>query len=121
MAIKSSPWLRGWFVSAELASGRKNEPGLAKSSLAQVGVFSRSGAYWTNGFGSARFPLKDIKGLGYIQRLLQHPDKEFHALELLSSVGGGSIKSDTIVGPEEALPVGLTIRRGLSGDAGEVL
>src|SRR5262249_53003085 len=38
-----------------------------------------------------------------------------------SSAGTATITADTIGGTEEALPVGLTIRRGLSGDAGEML
>src|SRR5262249_1669517 len=73
------------------------------------------------GLGASRFPIRDIKGLGYIQRLLQHPGREFHALDLLKTADPGAIKKDTVVGPEEALPVGITIRRGLSGDAGEML
>jgi tetratricopeptide (TPR) repeat protein len=77
--------------------------------------------YWTIGLGDARFPIKDIKGLRYIQRLLLHPNKEFHALDLLSTAGGGAPAPDTIVGAEEALPVGITVRRGLSGDSGEML
>jgi class 3 adenylate cyclase len=89
------------------------------SSPAQVAVFARSGDYWAIGLGSARSSLKDIKGLGYILQLLQHPGREFHALELISS-GSGAV-ADTIVGPEEALPIGVTVRHGLSGDAGEML
>src|SRR5215469_18452914 len=108
-------------MSSELASGRKPEGGSARSSPLRVGLFSLSGEYWTIGLDASRFPLKNIKGLGYIQRLLQHPGREFHALDLLSSAGAGSARSDTLVGPEESLPVGITIRRRLSGDAGEML
>ena len=110
----------GRFVSAEPASGHKTARA-GQSSAARSGVFSRSGDYWTIGLGPSRFPLKDIKGLGYIQRLLQHPGQEFHALDLLKSTGHGTITADTVVGPEETLPVGVTIRRGLSGDAGVAL
>ena len=95
--------------------------GLARSSRGQVGVFYRTGDYWTIGLGDTRLPIKDIKGLGYIQRLLLHPNREFHALDLLGTASGGAPAADTIVGPEEALPVGITIRRGLTGDAGEML
>ena len=91
------------------------------ASKTRVGAFSRTGDYWTVGLGTSRFSLKNIKGLGYIQRLLQHPSREFHALDLLSGASAGSVRSDTLVGPEETLPVGITIRRGLSGDAGEML
>ena len=107
-------------MAAEPRSGRKTEAKSGQSSGTRFGVFSRSGEYWTIGLGTSRFPIKDIKGLGYIQRLLQHPGKEFHALDLLLSAGHGTLTADTMVGPEEALPVGITIRRGLSGDAGEM-
>ena len=108
-------------MSGELASGGKPVGGSARSSPVRVGLFSLSGEYWTIGLDASRFILKNIKGLGYLQRLLQHPDREFHALDLLSGAGAGSARSDTLVGPEETLPVGITIRRGLSGDAGETL
>jgi len=97
------------------------KPGATPSPGAQVGIFSRRGDYWTVGLGDIRFPIKDIKGLGYIQRLLLHPNKEFHALDLLSTAGGGAPAPDTVIGAEEALPVGIAIRRGLSGDSGEML
>jgi predicted ATPase len=96
-------------------------PTSAPPSMVKSGVFSRRGDYWTIGLGNAKFPVKDIKGLGYIQRLLQHPGREFHALDLLSIAEPSTIKADMVVGPEETLPVGITIRRGLSGDAGEML
>ena len=99
---------------AELESRPKAEARSGQSSQVRSGVFSRSGDYWTIGLGASRFPIRDIKGLGYIQRLLQHPGKEFHALDLLKTAAPGTIKTDTVVGPEEALPVGITVRRGQS-------
>jgi predicted ATPase len=108
-------------VAAEPASGHKTEARSRQSSAAQSGVFSQSGDYWTIGLETSRFLIKDIKGLHYLQRLLQHPGKEFHALDLLKSAGPGTITADTVVGREEALPVGITFRPGLSGDAGEML
>jgi hypothetical protein len=108
-------------MSGELASGGEPDGGSARSSAPRVGLFSLSGEYWTIGLDASWFPLRSIKGLGYIQRLLQHQGREFHALDLLSSAGAGSVRLDTLVGPEETFPVGITIRRTLSGDAGEML
>jgi hypothetical protein len=59
----------------------------------QTGVFVCRGEYWTIGYGSASFSLKDIKGLGYIQRLLQHPGEEFHSLDLLNGPGARAAAS----------------------------
>jgi hypothetical protein len=54
---------------------------------AKIGVFSVHDDYWTLGYGGITFPLKDIKGLSYIRRLLQHPSAEFHSLDLLRDPG----------------------------------
>ena len=82
----------------------------------EAGIFAVSGEYWTLGYGGATFQLKDIKGLRYIQRLLQHPGEEFHALDLLSSSLGASITSESarIEKHESALPIGVTFRPGLA-------
>ncbi len=87
---------------------------------AQTGVFVCSGEYWTIGYGNASFSLKDIKGLGYIQRLLQHPGEEFHSLDLLSGPSAGtgveleSTDKASLLGSE-------TVNIGGLGDAGEML
>ncbi len=101
-----------------LRKGRSNSVG---DSPAQNGVFAIKGDYWTVGLGASTFPIRDLKGLGYIRRLLQHPGQEFHAFDLLASASGDPNTPDTIVGREEALPVGVTVRAGLTGDAGEIL
>ena len=101
-----------------LRKGRSNSVG---DSPAQNGVFAIKGEYWTVGLGASSFPIRDLKGLGYIRRLLQHPGQEFHAFDLLGSAGGDPNTPETIVGREEALPVGVTVRAGLTGDAGEIL
>ncbi len=106
---------------AQVADGsvdRKSELGLRSTSPAQTGFFARSGEYWTIGFSGTRFSLKDVKGLSYIQRLLQHPGEEFHALDLLS--GPGAVANTERTNSENAsLPVGVII--GGPGDAGEML
>ena len=89
----------------------------ADSSSAQTGMFVRSGDQWTIAYGGATFSLRDMKGLAYVQRLLQHPYEKFHALDLVgwNIVGVGSETS----GAEDRLPAGDSVR-GL-GDAGAML
>lgn len=53
-------------------------------------MFIRSGEYWTVGYGNASFAVRDLKGLGYIQRLLQHPGEDFSALDLIRMDGAPS-------------------------------
>ncbi len=101
-----------------LRKGRSNSVG---NSPAQNGVFAIKGEYWTVGLGASSFAIRDLKGLGYIRRLLQHPGQEFHAFDLLSSGSADPSTAETFVGREEALPVGVTVRAGLTGDAGEIL
>jgi predicted ATPase len=104
-----------------LSSRKRGTESLGKPT-GETGIFAVSGEYWTLGYGGATFPLKDIKGLSCIQRLLQHPGEEFHALDLL----GGADTSITSEGErvekhESSLDIGVTFRRGLTGDAGEML
>ena len=86
-------------------------------------VFACTGEYWTLGYDGTQFSLKDLKGLGYIQRLLQHPGDEIHALDLLqgplagSSSGDGDAATDVASLLRERQDVSV---RGL-GDAGEML
>jgi hypothetical protein len=76
--------------------------------VATAATFARSGEYWTISYGTSAFSLKDIKGLSYIQRLLQHPGQEFHALYLLSTEAAGEdsgANRDAILG-DAALSIG---------------
>jgi len=68
-----------------------------------------------------RFSLRDTKGLTYIQRLLQHPAEEFHALDLLTGprvTAASAVDSDETVAQLRERP-DVTVR-GI-GDAGEML
>ena len=106
---------------AQVADGsaiRKNGFGSRGNPPAQTGIFARNGENWTVGYGGAEFSLRDVKGLHYIQRLLQHPGEEFHALDLLS--GPGTVANTESTNPDNAsLPGGFSI--GRPGDAGEML
>lgn len=96
------------------------QAGLQATERASAGVFASNGEYWTIGYADLRFTLRDIKGLSYIQRLLQHPGEEFHALDLLG-MSGASADSARIEKHESSLPTGVSFRHGLSGDSGEML
>lgn len=91
---------------------------LPAEAAAVTGIFAHNGEYWTVGYGGTTVSLKDVKGLAYIQRLLQHPGEEFHALDLLSGVGAGAISEGAATQP--VLPEGTdSVRR--SSDSGEAL
>jgi pimeloyl-ACP methyl ester carboxylesterase len=47
-------------------------------------LFRREGEYWTVAFGGKVVRMRDAKGLGYLARLLRHPHREFHVLDLLA-------------------------------------
>ena len=106
---------------AQVASGsgaRQSSFGLRGTPPAQTGIFARSGEYWTVSYSGTTFSLKDVKGLSYIQRLLQHPGEEFHALDLLSGPGTVASTEDANI-DSTSLPGGVSI--GRPGDAGEML
>jgi predicted ATPase len=99
---------------------RRSHPGTQPVAVGQKGIFACSGEYWTLGYGNSTFSLKDIKGLGYIQRLLQHPGEEFHALDLLGSPGTSA--APEVERADNASLLGVaTISIGGLGDAGEML
>jgi hypothetical protein len=43
------------------------------------------GDYWSVSFDEHTVTLRDLKGLHYLARLLAHPGREFHVLDLVSS------------------------------------
>lgn len=78
----------------------------------QSAVFIRDGDVWTVALGPETTRISDLKGMGYLQRLLAEPEREFHALDLSTSTfretGSGAI----------AQADGLRLD---SGDAGPLL
>jgi class 3 adenylate cyclase/tetratricopeptide (TPR) repeat protein len=90
---------------------------LSKPSSGIRAIFARTGEYWTVRYGDANFSLKDVKGLSYIQRLLQHPGEEFHALDLLDRPGAGS----SAAADETSMLSDTGVGIGGLGDAGEML
>ena len=48
-------------------------------------VFRQEGDYWSISFQGHTVALRDLKGLHYLARLLAHPGREFHVLDLVAS------------------------------------
>src|SRR5579872_817743 len=98
------------------------ENALSGEGIRLPALFACNGEYWTLGYRGATFQLRDIKGLIYIQRLLRHPDAEFHVLDLHSESSTAAVsESSRVEKHENALPKGISFRQGLTGDAGEML
>jgi hypothetical protein len=99
-----------------LAERSTAQPGVAKAKTALTAdptVFRREGEYWSIAYDGDVLRLKDSIGLHYLARLLAHPGREFHVLDLVADVRGvasAERKSDA----EELGASGL-------GDAGEGL
>jgi hypothetical protein len=47
-------------------------------------MLRRAGDYWTLTFQDHTVTLRDLKGLRYLARLLSHPGREFHVLDLVA-------------------------------------
>jgi hypothetical protein len=82
-------------------------------------VFRREGEYWTVVFDGSVVRLRDAKGLRHLARLLTHPGREFHTLDLAAAdappapAAPGRARAS---GPDPE----LVVRRDL-GDAGVLL
>ncbi|MEO6660697.1 MAG: hypothetical protein ABIN44_10375 [Burkholderiaceae bacterium] len=81
--------------------------------VAEENVFHREGEYWTVVFQGQTMRLRDLKGLRYLARLLAHPERDFHVLEMVADETGSAVDDDCRVEP------GLTV--ALAGDAGVLL
>lgn len=107
--------------------GHKSDESRLPSTEAPVGLIehtatlARTGEYWTVSCDGARFLLPDLKGLGYLQLLLQHSGSQFFALDLLALTGpsGGeeTAGNEVVAQLRERSDVSV---RGL-GDAGPML
>jgi hypothetical protein len=47
-------------------------------------IFQREGEYWALAFGGVVCRLKENRGMRYLALLLQHPDEELHALQIVA-------------------------------------
>ena len=48
-------------------------------------LLRRTGDYWSLTFQDHTVALRDLKGLRYLARLLGHPGREFHVLDLVAN------------------------------------
>ena len=78
-----------------------------------LSVFCREGDYWSLEFEGRTVRVRDLKGMHYLARLLAHPGREFHALDLVAAESVGVARSESSLTAE--LP------RTALGDAGEML
>src|SRR5579862_8660933 len=99
---------------------------IARPARKEKSVFRKEGEYWTVGYGSNSFRLKDTKGLGYLAHLLRHPGVEFHVLDLAGGIADQRDDDESSQsvpglprGDEELEKAG--IHAGSLGDAGEML
>ena len=68
-----------WQLLATSAGTAPSQPAPDEPAM----LFRREGEYWTVAFGGKVVRMRDAKGLGYLARLLRHPHREFHVLDLL--------------------------------------
>jgi tetratricopeptide (TPR) repeat protein len=95
-------------------------PAAAEAAAPEVSrnVFRREGQYWTVCYEGSVVRLKDVKGLHHLARLLAHPGREFHAIDLEAADGQ---PAPAAVGPGGRAGSGeLAVRPDL-GDAGQLL
>ena len=79
-------------------------------------MFRREGEYWTVRYQGSVVRLKDAKGLRHLARLLAHPAREFHAVDLESADSPAALRAATARGRSDELEA-----RADLGDAGELL
>jgi tetratricopeptide (TPR) repeat protein len=98
----------------------------AKLRSDQRGLFRNEGEYWSIGSGTNAFRLKGSKGLAYVAHLLRHPGTEFHVLDLVGGIAGGSADDEISQltqglprADEELAKAGMQVTN--LGDAGEML
>ena len=60
----------------------------------ELNVFRREGDYWSLEFEGRTVRVRDLKGMHYLARLLAHPGREFHALDLVAAESVGIARSD---------------------------
>ena len=74
---------------------------------ADANVFRREGEYWSVAFDGETVRLHDVKGLRYLARLLAHPGRDFHVLDMVAAEAGCAPGSDDSVEPDLTITVGL--------------
>jgi len=94
-------------------STSQTRPPSAAGSRDAENVFRREGDYWSVAFEGRIVRLRDVRGVQYLARLLAHPGREFHVLDLVNVDRPGPAEATHVMVP------GLSFRD--AGDAGEML
>ena len=76
-------------------------------------MFRREGDYWSVVFEGRTVRVRDLKGMRYLARLLAHPGRDFHVLDLVAAETG------SVSQVESGQAAGLS--HAALGDAGEML
>jgi hypothetical protein len=110
-------------IRAPLPAARAGGPMPAEPTAAVAAaarnLFRREGEYWTIAYDGAVVRLRDAKGLRHLARLLTHPGREFHTVDLEAADRPAATAAP--VGPAGRAGGGeLAVRRDL-GDAGALL
>ena len=80
---------------------------------ADLNMFRREGDYWSVVFEGRTVRVRDLKGMRYLARLLAHPGRDFHVLDLVAAETG------SVSQVESGQAAGLS--HAALGDAGEML
>jgi hypothetical protein len=80
---------------------------------ADLNMFRREGDYWSVVFEGRTVRVRDLKGMRYLARLLAHPGRDFHVLDLVAAETG------SVSQVESGQAAGLS--HAVLGDAGEML
>jgi ATP/maltotriose-dependent transcriptional regulator MalT len=67
---------------------------VATSVATEANVFRREGDYWLLVFEGRTERVRDLKGFSYLARLLAHPGREFHVLDLVAAETGQQMPLD---------------------------
>ncbi len=89
------------------------EHGQGEQPAPDLDVFRREGDYWLVAYGGHTVRVRDLKGMHYLARLLAHPGREFHVLDLVA--GERDKEAHIEIGPTDGLS------HTSFGDAGEIL
>lgn len=99
--VKTRAYRRRRTGRAATTSPPRTAPKVAGSGRSRTAVFMQEGDYWSIRYGGRTFRLKDAKGLQHLATLMRHPGREFHVLDLTSSMTGapkGLLEPDASIG-----------------------
>ena len=83
LGIRLQEWPRHSGIATVIPPDPQRGPAeTAGSKISQEGVFRKEGEYWTIAYRTGPFRLKEMRGLAYLARLMAHPGRELHALDL---------------------------------------